>query len=433
MKLVLNDLLLHLHPTTVPLRALKVTYTFGLGGLSILLLGVLAITGALLLFAYTPTPDQAHKSIETLQTEIWLGQFVRNLHHWSANLLLILVVLHMLRVFYTAAFHHPREFNWVLGLALLLLVAGANFSGYLLPWDQLSYWAVTIVTSMLDYIPLAGPAIRRAVLGGPEVGASTLRNFFAFHISVLPFSIFVIVAFHIWRVRKDTISIPRAVDEDPPTKRQLKYVTTVPHLVVLEVTGGLIVLALLLLWSGTVNAPLLESADPHHPPNPAKAAWYFVGFQELLLHFHPVYASFVIPALTLLALVLLPYLDFDPDRDPNVTGIWFRSARGRRLAGLGLLVGTVWTTLMVVIDEYWLDLPSLLSFLPNSISTGLIPLLATLLGLFIFRLALRAHGATASESNMALFSLLFAAFVTLTAIGLFFRGQNMALMWPWEV
>lgn len=431
-RLALNDLILHLHPPTFPKRTLKITYTFGLGGLSIMLFVVLAITGVMLLFSYTPTPGEAYSSMEALRAEIWLGQFLRNLHHWSANLLLILVTLHMLRVFYTAAFHPPREFNWVLGLMLLLLVAASNFTGYLLPWDQLSFWAVTIGTSMIDYIPVVGGTISRAVLGGPEVGASTLRNFFAFHVALFPFLMVTIISYHIWRVRKDTISIPRTAEEAPLKKREIETVTTIPHLVVLELAGGLVVLALLLAWAVWIDAPLLEAADPNHPPNPAKAAWYFMGVQELLVHFHPVYVTFVIPVLVLGALFLLPYLDFAPAQDRNVTGIWFRSRRGRWQALVGAVFGTVWTITMILLDEYWLDLPELLHFLPMSISNGLLPMVFTVLVLFGFYRMTRARGATVSEANQALFSLLFAAFVTLTVIGVYFRGENMALMWPGE-
>lgn len=433
LRLALNDLLLHLHPPTFPKRALKVTYSFGLGGLSIMLFVMLALTGMLLMFSYTPTPDGAYSSMETLQTEVWLGQFIRNVHHWSANLMLILVTLHLLRVFYTAAFHPPREFNWVLGLLLLLLVAASNFTGYLMPWDQLSYWAVTIGTSMINYIPLVGDSISRAVLGGPEVGAGTLRNFFAFHVAMFPLLIMTIISFHIWRVRKDTNTYPRDVDEEPLNQRDVEMVTTVPHVIVRELVGGLIVLGLLLAWAVWIDAPLLEAADPNHAPNPSKAAWYFMGIQELLLHFHPVYVSFVIPVLVLGALLLLPYLDFDEDRDRDVTGIWFRSRRGRSLAAISTLIGIIWTIGMIILNENGLDLPGRLYFLPTSISNGLLPLIFTLALLAGYYQFIRARGATVSEANLALFSLLFAAFVTLTVIGVYFRGENMVLMAPWDV
>lgn len=429
---VLNDLVLHLHATKVPLRALKLTYSFGLGGLAVLLFLVLVATGILLLFAYTPTPEDAYSSIQTLASDIWMGQLIRNLHHWSGNLLLILAVLHLLRVFFTAAFHPPREFNWLLGLSLLALIALSNFTGYLMPWDQLSYWATTIATSMIGYIPLVGDPITDWLVGGPEIGEFTLRTFFAFHIMVFPLLMLIIISYHVWRVRKDQFSLPRRVDEPPLDRRTIKRVTTIPHLVDMEVGIGLAVLMLLLAWSTWVDAPLLEAAKPTHPPNPAKAAWYFMGFQELLLHFHPAFVTFVIPSLVAVGLFLLPYTDFNPARDPDVTGIWFRSVRGRWLAGTSAALGVLVPAVLVVVDEYWLSLPELLDFLPVWISNGLVPLAILLVGLAAYYWLLHRRGATTSEKNLALFTLLFVAFVTLTVIGVFFRGEDMALVFPWQ-
>ncbi|MGD8622133.1 MAG: cytochrome b N-terminal domain-containing protein, partial [Anaerolineales bacterium] len=137
MRLVMNNLILHIHPSRVSRSTLKFNYTFGLGGLLLLLFVILAITGVLLLFAYTPSPDRAYQSMIALQTEVHFGNFIRNLHHWSGNLMVVVGVLHLLRVFFTLGFAPPREFNWVMGIALLLLIIAANFTGYLLPWDQL--------------------------------------------------------------------------------------------------------------------------------------------------------------------------------------------------------------------------------------------------------------------------------------------------------
>ncbi|NDJ75472.1 MAG: DUF4405 domain-containing protein, partial [Chloroflexi bacterium] len=433
MRLTLQDLLLHLHAPRVPKRAIKINYTFGLGVLSTVLFLTLAITGMLLMFVYTPTPDGAYDSMKALRSDIWLGQLVRNIHHWSANLMLILVTLHMLRVFYTAAFHHPREFNWILGLVLLVLVAMSNFTGYLMPWDQLSYWAVTIGTSMIEYIPVFGQDLSDAILGGPEVGAATLRTFFAFHVALFPFLIAVTVSYHLWRVRKDQITLPRDLDEPPPDRRKVERVTTVPHLVNLEIAGGLILLALLFGFSAFVDAPLIEAADPNHPPNPSKAAWYFMGVQELLMHFHPQFVSFVIPVLVGAALLLLPYLDYHPDRAPDVRGIWFRSRRGRRQSALAATIGVVGTVLLVIIDEFWLDLPDVFPNVSTLISNGVIPLVIPLIFLVAYYWLLLRRGATRTEANQALFTLLFMAFITLTVIGQFFRGENMALMYPWDV
>ncbi|MBN1563012.1 MAG: cytochrome b N-terminal domain-containing protein [Anaerolineae bacterium] len=428
---VLNDLILHLHATKVPVRALKISYSFGLGLLAILFFLVLIVTGVLLLFVYTPTPEDAYASIRILETEIWMGQLVRNLHHWSGNALLIVAALHMLRVFYTAAFHPPREFNWLLGLGLLVLVALSNFTGYLLPWDQLAFWATTIVTGMIGYIPAIGEGLKQWLLGGPEVGGATLRTFFAFHIVVFPLFMAIIVSYHIWRVRKDSFSLPRDLDEPPVDRRQIERVTTIPHLVNLELGFGLLTLALLIAWATWVNAPLEPAANPSHPPNPAKAAWYFMGFQELLLHFHPLIVTLVIPGFTAAALIALPYMDRNPATEPDVEGIWFRSRHGRRLTAINTVLGIVITTAWVILDEKWLDLPELLDFLPVLISDGVIPFGAILLFLIGYHWLLGRRGATISERNLALFTLLCAAFLTLTAIGIFCRGENMALGWPW--
>ncbi len=137
MRMVMNSLVLHIHPSKVSRPALKFSYTFGLGGLLLLLGSILAVTGVLLLFVYTPSPDAAYDSMIALQTEVYFGNLIRNLHHWSGNLMVVVAALHLLRVFYTAGFTSPREFNWAMGIAMLLLIVGANFTGYLLPWDQL--------------------------------------------------------------------------------------------------------------------------------------------------------------------------------------------------------------------------------------------------------------------------------------------------------
>ncbi|MBZ0294589.1 MAG: cytochrome b N-terminal domain-containing protein [Anaerolineae bacterium] len=428
MRYVMNNLVLHIHPSKVARPTLKFTYTWGLGGLAILLFTILVVTGVMLMFVYTPSPETAYTDMLALQTDVQFGQLVRNLHHWSGNLLVIVAFLHLMRVFFTGGFHPPREFNWVLGVVLLLLVVGANFTGYLLPWDQLAYWAVTVGSSLLGYIPLIGEGLSNLILGGPEVGAATLTNFYGLHIAIIPLAMMMMISFHIWRVRKDTLSIPRNVDE-PPADR-IEKVTTIPHLVSIELVFALVMIALILLWASWVNAPLEAAANPDHSPNPAKAAWYFMGLQELLLHFHPFFAAIVIPGLGLTGLMLLPYLRFDR----NSEGIWFRSRKGRSMAFVGVLTALIVTPLLVLLDEYFLDLPSMMPSLPTLISNGWIPLAAVLLSLILFySLIKRLFHATHDEARLSMFTLLVTAFVVLTVIGIAFRGEGMALMWPWEV
>lgn len=435
MRVVMNNLLLHIHPSTIARPTLRFTYTWGLGGLALLLGSILALTGVMLLFVYTPSPEQAYNDMLTLQTDVWFGQLIRNLHHWSGNFLIVVTFLHLLRVFFTGGFAAPREFNWVLGVGLLLLVVGANFTGYLLPWDQLAYWAVTVGTSLLAYIPVVGDWMSRLTLGGPEVGAATLVNFYSLHIAVIPLTMMGVVSFHLWRVRKDKLTIPRnadgeIVDLDGKVIKKAERATTLPHLVTRELVFAIVMTGLILLWAALVNAPLEEAANPDHSPNPAKAAWYFMGIQELLMHFHPLFGAVIIPGLALVALAAVPYLRFDMKSE----GIWFRSLKGRRIAAVSALTGLVVTPVLVLLDEYFLDLPALLPSLPTVISNGWVPLAALLLMLMgYYELIKKGFKATACEARLSIFTLLVTAFLVLTIIGIFFRGQGMALVWPGEV
>ncbi len=237
------------------------------------------------------------------------------------------------------------------------------------------------------------------------------------------------MSFHFWRVRKDGgLSIPRKVDEGPLGKEETT--TTYADLVRPEFTFALVMLAAILIFAMLVPAPLEPLANPDVSPNPAKAPWYFMGIQELLLHYHPLIGTIVIPALALLGLFALPYLDSDMDS----VGIYFRSRRGRWLALFSSAVGVLLTIGYVILDEFYLDLPGLLPSLPTIISNGLVPLALLLLGLIgYFEFNRRAFKATKCESILSVFVLVLFGFITLTVIGIFFRGPGMALMWPWEV
>jgi quinol-cytochrome oxidoreductase complex cytochrome b subunit len=174
MRMVMDSLILHIHPAKVKVSSMKWTYTWGLGGLSALLMTILGLTGIILLNNYTPAAPQAYLDILELNSNVWFGELIRNLHHWSANLLILVAVLHLIRVFVTGSYRPPRELNWLIGVAMLLLVLGANFTGYLLPWDQLAFWAITVGTSILSYIPLIGR--RRLRQGCSNVFGCALRS-----------------------------------------------------------------------------------------------------------------------------------------------------------------------------------------------------------------------------------------------------------------
>jgi len=422
MRTVANNLILHLHPTRVPRSALRWTYTWGLGGISALLVAMLVITGVMLMFRYEPSVSQAYASVQALETEVPFGSLFRAVHHWSANLLVITLFLHLLRVFFTGGFKRGRATNWLIGLLLLFVVLTFNFTGYLLPWDQLAYWAITVATNLLSYVPLAGKEVSRFLLAGPEVGQPALSNFYALHVAVLPVLLISVLTYHFWRIRKDGgISRPLLKENEA-----LEQVTTLPHLVQRELAATAVILTAVTLFAMFVPAPLGELADPTRSPNPAKAAWYFMGFQELLLHMNAL-AAMSLVTLILLGLLLLPRLD---RQDGNIA-ICFRSDAGRKAAVWGGLLALCLVPALVLLDEYWLELPELLPTLPVVVANGVLPLVVSLLGLVgIYAGLRRGLRANHSEGLVGLFAFVMMALVVLTVVGVFFRGPNMTLALP---
>lgn len=208
-----SNIFFHIHPVKVNRKSLKWSYSFGLGIIAIILFGVLVWTGVLLMFYYVPSVERAYTSMKEIQYSVPLGQFTRNMHRWSAHAMVLVVILHMVRVFYTGAYKTPREFNWGVGVILLLFTLGASFTGYLLPWDQLSYWAITVGTNIASYAPVIGPAFREILVGGIEVGQNALIRFYTLHIAALPVIITLIISLHIWRVRKDGGLAANQVDD----------------------------------------------------------------------------------------------------------------------------------------------------------------------------------------------------------------------------
>ena len=437
MRMVMDSLILHIHPAKVEVTSLKWTYTWGLGGLAALLMMILGLTGMVLLNNYTPAAPQAYLDILKLNSNVWFGELIRNLHHWSANLLIVVAVLHLIRVFVTGSYRPPRELNWLIGVAMLLLVLAANFTGYLLPWDQLAYWAITVGTSIVSYVPLIGQWIGRLVLGGTEVGANTLLNFYSMHISFIPLAIFGLMSYHFWRVRKDGgLTVPKSSKqtEDPSTisgqAPKPERVTTIPHLVHRELISAIGWTAVLLLFAMLVPAPLEGIADPALSPNPAKAPWYFMGLQELLLHFHPLVGAIILPSLAIIGIFILPFFDLNP----KSVGVYFRSQRGRSLTLLAIGIALIVTPVWVLLDEYVLNWTIWLPTWDTLISNGLIPLAVVLLPLvFLVDWIHKSFKADTEERVLFIASFLFTAFIVLTVIGIFFRGPGMSLYLPWNM
>ncbi len=347
-----SNFMLHIYPVKIPARVLRARYSFRLGYIAVVLFAILTVTGIYLMFLYTPSVTSAYGDMQRLKTGVGFGQLIRNVHRWSAHLMVLVVGLHMARVFYAGAYKKPREFNWVIGVMLLLMTLGFSFTGYLLPWDQLSYWAVTVGTNLVQYLPVVGGLVQDLLIGGDQIGQSTLLRFYAFHVAVLPLALGFLAAIHVWRVRKDGFAVTRpatgAFEEQatsrppavPPTMPAELYggrtrllgvvdresvtaeerpvddtVFTWPHLIVRHVVVGLGVAATVLALGVVFAAPLRDLANPNLTPEPSKAPWYFAGLQELLSRFDPLVAGILVPTGGVLVLALLPYLDRNPSTE----------------------------------------------------------------------------------------------------------------------
>jgi len=200
---VMNNVFLHLHPVRVKKHAVRYTYTFCLGGVSFFLFLVLTVTGVYLMFFYVPSITRAYQDIQSIGNSVAFGDFVRNMHRWGAHLMVLTVFLHMIRVFYHGAYKPPREFNWVIGVIMLFCTLWLSFTGYLLPWDQIAFWAITVGSQMATYSPLIADPTSFILLGGVEVGQGTLIRFYVMHVIAFPLIIAILMVVHFWRIRKD--------------------------------------------------------------------------------------------------------------------------------------------------------------------------------------------------------------------------------------
>jgi len=351
-----SNVFLHVYPVKVPAPVLRWRYSYRLGFIATVLFCILLSTGVYLMFFYTPSVTSAYGDMQQLRTGIGFGQLVRNVHRWSAHLMVLVVLLHFIRVFYAGAYKRPRQFNWVLGMGLLAITLGFSFTGYLLPWDQLSYWAVTVGTNLVNYVPIFGKLLSDLLIGGEQIGQTTLLRFYALHVAVLPISLGLVLMVHIWRVRKDGFAVKRGghgeffaePDSETPgdvyktsvpvlakadlndssrvrllgvvdregeiTEERLTddTVFTWPHMMVRHVVTALGTTAVVLALGIAFAAPLRGLANPDQTPEPAKAPWYFVGLQEMLSHFDPLVAGILLPAGAMIILLFLPYFDLNP-------------------------------------------------------------------------------------------------------------------------
>lgn len=390
---IVENLWLHWFPAKISEESFGWSYSLWLGVISAFLFLILIVTGVLLMFFYVPSTEKAYWSIKDIDYVVGFGWVLRNQHRWAAHLMVLAVFLHMLRVFFTTAYRAQRATNWLVGLVLLLITLFLSFTGYLLPWDQLAFWAVTVGTNIAKEAPLVGEQLRFVLLGGTQIGQSTLVRFYVLHVFVLPAIVLVLFAYHMWRVRRDGgMAVTERSSEtggaatstpDPGKTYSLFGVTpgtslevraarpqaddsgafSAPHLVRRLVLVFLAVFTVTLILSLISGAPLEEAANPSLTPNPAKAPWYFLWLQELVavttIRFHGVSISggliggIVVPGILLVAAIVWPFLDHSP---LSTVGRWF--PRERRVQNTVMCVIAVAILTLVLIGllmrgPYW--------------------------------------------------------------------------------
>ncbi len=356
---IVRNLLLHWFPAKVTLESLSWGYSFWLGTISAVLFLILTITGGILMFLYVPSVERAYLSVKDLEYSMSFGWFLRGLHRISAHLMVAVVFLHMVRVFLTGAFKNGRKavgqnrpLNWIVGVALLLATLLLSFTGYLLPWDQLAYWAITVGTNIASSAPVFGEFSRFVLLGGTTIEQGTLIRFYVLHCFILPLTVAGLVGYHMWRVRKDggLACVEKRYEEgkknDMPAVASKTYsllgitggssvdvqnvmvdderdkVPSSPHLTVRLTVVTLATLAVSILLTLIVRAPLEEAANPAVTPNPAKAPWYFLWLQELVTITTFTIGGFtingaliggiILPGVLVLAAIIWPYYDKSP-------------------------------------------------------------------------------------------------------------------------
>jgi len=374
-----TNFFLHIHPVKVHKNTLRPIYTMGLGLISIFLFFILMATGILLMFYYVPSTTQAYDRMLDLRGTVAFGIFLRNMHRWSAHGMVAVVFLHMCRVFLTGAYKKPREFNWVIGVLLLLVTLFMSFTGYLLPWDQLAFWAITVGTSIAGYAPLIGSQIKFVLLGDTTVGQEALLRFYVLHVAVLPTVLLTLVGVHFWRIRKDGgLSRPEGARVQGPgagesgvVKLRLEpqkrvfglqgfvrgpftkvgntpddTVFSWPNLLMAELFVFVLTVSAILVISLFFNAPLEEPVNVMHPPNPAKAPWYFLGLQEMV-SYSAFWGGIGIPGLMVAFLIAVPYFD----RNPKGVGRWF--AKERLMANTIFLSMVILNVIFIIIGTFF--------------------------------------------------------------------------------
>ncbi|MHC4608771.1 MAG: cytochrome b N-terminal domain-containing protein [Planctomycetota bacterium] len=461
---VIQNFFLHIHPTRVHTHTLKWCTTVGLGVMTTALFLILVLTGVLLMVYYKPSVDNAYDSMKDIHFVVPTGRVMRNVHRWAAHGMVVAVILHMARVFYTAAYRRPREFNWVLGMMLFVLTLGLSFTGYLLPWDQLAFWAITIGSNiaaspreLTDVLGITqhfdpGGLLQELLLGAHFIGEEALIRFYTLHIMVLPIVLTIIMGVHFWRIRKDG-GLARPASADPPVARQglrpgeaptktfglmavirertpatdqpIENTTSSwPRVFQIEAALTMLVLLVTLALSLWIDAPLKELANPDVPENPAKAPWYFLGLQELV-GYSAFVGGLIIPLIVVVGLALVPYLD----REEGGVGIWFSSRRGLTIAVVSAVYGALLSVGVLAFTVKFGWLREWYPDIPQIVITFLNPGTVFVLACAAWSLILLRFTNSTRLSAIGLFTCFLVCFVILTYFATIHRGPNWDFYW----
>jgi quinol-cytochrome oxidoreductase complex cytochrome b subunit len=396
---IVSNFILHWFPAKALKDSLAWRYSLWLGTVSAALLLLLVLSGLPLLFLHVPSVERAYASVKDIEYVVTFGYWIRSVHRFAAHFMVAAVFLHLVRVFLTGAYkngagrNQHREWNWVMGVVMLLLTLFLSFTGYLLPWDQLAYWAVTVGTNIASAVPLVGPQIRELMLGGRAIDQPTLIRFYVLHVIVLPGGLGALFAYHMWRIRKDgglasaDSAMALAAPAGTPPARSKTYtllgvargtgptirassveapdttVNSIPDLtrrIAIVVLGTIAAISILAVF---VHSPLEEAANPLVTPNPAKAPWYFLWLQEIVTDTTIKIGSFtvngafvggvILPGILVGLLTAWPWIDRSP---AAAAGRWLpRSRRTQNLVFLLVVLAVLVLTFVGTFcrGPYW--------------------------------------------------------------------------------
>jgi ubiquinol-cytochrome c reductase cytochrome b subunit len=344
-------------------------YTFG--SIALFIFSLQAITGLLMLVYYKPTVKEAYASVQFIHEAVPFGWLIRQIHVWGANIMVFVVFVHMAKTYFYGAYKKPREITWMFGVVLLGIVLGFGFTGYLLPWDQLAFWATTVGTEAPGSMPVIGPYITELMRGQADVGQATLGRFFVLHILVLPGLFVGAVGIHLFLIRYLGTSPLSGTDQPEPTKAQIGEAggrPFWPNHIIKEGIASYIVLGVILTLS--VYYPLMPGppADPLSTPDGIKPEWYFLPMFQLLKYL-PEPIAVGLPGLAGLVILLIPFLDRSPERHPSrrPLAVWLGIGFLAITLGLAVLGELSETTQTILGTPYHFDARGI----PHAVESGI--------------------------------------------------------------